>query len=286
MGPEPESYLPFGRVSESSLETSICNLERIEVVGLTERFDASLEILRHRFGWTDLAYRRLNVTDARPALEEIDGPTLDLIREVNRFDVALYRHASELFVRQVSAATAAITRGMPRNRPIIHIARWEAGSEWICQEIRAGAPGRVIDAQQETQEHEPADLDEGAGGADPPCAKRPWVVVRRLPNRPLAAMCGCNGSGRSEAPADRQESAEHEHDVVMLPSPAPDVTEEASVDASGALIVYEDDLRSDPHGTLRCLFDYCGIELEEAELRALVCYARGTTARIISSLSP
>ena len=106
LNPEPDEYLPFGCVTEEARHSALRNLDRFAAIGLTERFDESLEILRHRFGWQDVSYVPLNVTGDRPRLAEIEPETLDLVREVNRHDLALHERAKELFAAQFAAAAA------------------------------------------------------------------------------------------------------------------------------------------------------------------------------------
>lgn len=107
LGPEPENYLQFGHVTDDMRTLALGNLEEIDAIGLTDRFDESLEILRHRFGWQDLEYQRMNVTRDRPALDEIDPATLDLIRQINVHDLAVYRRARQIFESQLEEARAA-----------------------------------------------------------------------------------------------------------------------------------------------------------------------------------
>ncbi len=98
-GPDPR-FMP---ITEELLRRGRENLEEhFPIVGLAERFDDSLVLMQCVFGWLDLSYRRKNVTRDRPALADIPARTIDLIREVNRFDVALYRFAAELFERRVA----------------------------------------------------------------------------------------------------------------------------------------------------------------------------------------
>jgi hypothetical protein len=98
-GPDPR----FTPITEDLVQRARENLEQhFPVAGLAERFDDSLVLLQCVFGWLDLSYRRKNVTRDRPALADVPARTVDLIREVNRFDVALYQFAAELFERRVA----------------------------------------------------------------------------------------------------------------------------------------------------------------------------------------
>lgn len=72
-------------------------LQHFSVVGLSERFEDSLALMKLRYGWKLEAYSSFNITRKRPRKRELPQATLDLIAEKNSFDIALYRLASELF---------------------------------------------------------------------------------------------------------------------------------------------------------------------------------------------
>jgi hypothetical protein len=71
--------------------------EHFSVVGLSERFEESLALMKLRFGWKLQRYSSFNVTQARPKKGDLPQPTLDLIVEKNSFDLALYECAARLF---------------------------------------------------------------------------------------------------------------------------------------------------------------------------------------------
>jgi hypothetical protein len=82
---------PFGACSPAMLETAMRNIEeRFPVVGLTERFDELLLLLKRTFGWSNLYYVRANVTAKKPAREKVPPETVEMIKEQNRFDLELY----------------------------------------------------------------------------------------------------------------------------------------------------------------------------------------------------
>src|SRR5690606_24419839 len=116
--PEPEIYLPFGQVTAAMCSRAVGNLLRMKAIGLTDRFDESLEILSSRFGWNNLEYQPLNVTEGRPSVSEIEPATIELIREMNEFDIAVYTTARLLFEEQLdelrrAAAEAAAAAAAP-----------------------------------------------------------------------------------------------------------------------------------------------------------------------------
>jgi hypothetical protein len=85
---------PKDDLAERHLEEALATLELCEFVGFTEYL--SRDIVR-LFRLLDLqlpeAVPRLNATDERPQISEIDEGTIALIREHNRFDVRLYDEA-------------------------------------------------------------------------------------------------------------------------------------------------------------------------------------------------
>jgi hypothetical protein len=65
-------------------------------VGLTERFNESLLLVKEIFGWKEpVYYTPLNVTSERPPLRDMSKDAVNLIREHNRLDLALYQFAEE-----------------------------------------------------------------------------------------------------------------------------------------------------------------------------------------------
>jgi hypothetical protein len=66
------------------------------VVGLSERFEESLALMKLRFGWQLKNYSSFNVTRSRPKKDDLSQATLDLICEKNSFDIELYRCAESI----------------------------------------------------------------------------------------------------------------------------------------------------------------------------------------------
>lgn len=91
----------FGECTEEALESAKSNLrEHFTVVGLTERFDETLLLLREAFGWLNLFYARQKVAPNRPRKDELSKSTLDAITRVNLLDIELYDYATALFEQQ------------------------------------------------------------------------------------------------------------------------------------------------------------------------------------------
>ena len=100
---------PRVAVTEDDLARAKQNLDRFLVVGLTERFDESFILIRRALGWRLPMYERQNVSEAE--LPAPPTPTaIELIRERNRFDLALYEHAAKLFAAAVESQGPSFRR--------------------------------------------------------------------------------------------------------------------------------------------------------------------------------
>jgi len=80
------------------------------VVGLSERFEESLALMKLRFGWKLQRYSSFNVTRTRPRKADIPQSTLDLIAERNSFDISLYECAANLFQAAVNAHATQVSQ--------------------------------------------------------------------------------------------------------------------------------------------------------------------------------
>ncbi len=96
--------IPFGQCDRALLETAKRNLESVAVVGLTNRFRATLMLLGQRFDWPHLGYRKANETQARPATEVLDGTTRSALESLNALDQELYAFAQDLFEARWAAS--------------------------------------------------------------------------------------------------------------------------------------------------------------------------------------
>lgn len=86
-----------GECDSAMLEAAKENLAtHFSLVGLTERFDECLAVLKIIFGWDIAQYADFNVTK-RPRSNNLPSSIVDLIAERNKFDVALYEHVVPRF---------------------------------------------------------------------------------------------------------------------------------------------------------------------------------------------
>ncbi len=104
-GLEPE----LGRCTRATLERAMDNLRRhFAVVGVTERFDETLILLKRTFGWQgDLAYYPKNQTKGKPATTTLTQEAVDAIHERNVLDLALYDFANELLDEAIASQGAS-----------------------------------------------------------------------------------------------------------------------------------------------------------------------------------
>jgi hypothetical protein len=93
------------------LEKAKQNLRRhFSVVGLSERLEESLALMKLRFGWKLASYSSFNVTRSRPKKDDLPKATLDLIREKNTFDIELYQCAREIFESALKGNATEVKR--------------------------------------------------------------------------------------------------------------------------------------------------------------------------------
>ena len=100
-------YDEIERDPESALLIAKDNLRRYFLgIGIVERFDESLLFLKYRLNWGKIYYRRLNITSRKKQylmLEEVEKDTLELIKDNNQCDQALYDFANELLDQQLAS---------------------------------------------------------------------------------------------------------------------------------------------------------------------------------------
>jgi hypothetical protein len=78
---------------EHLLAESKSNLDRCDFVGLFDHLEESIRLACGRLGLKCDQVPRLNVTEHRPAVDDLDPSLRKIIEERRRFDVALYEHA-------------------------------------------------------------------------------------------------------------------------------------------------------------------------------------------------
>lgn len=89
---QPEAHNEVIDVDERRLEVARANLDRVAVLGLTERYPQFLREVVERFGWTPVRGLRLQ---ASPGSAEVPEALRSRIREDNQADLAFYEDARE-----------------------------------------------------------------------------------------------------------------------------------------------------------------------------------------------
>lgn len=90
-----------GLFKNPSVEKAKENLRTFRVIGLTEKFDESLFLMKKVLGWSNIEYNKLNITKKRPLKSELSQKVISLIEEHNQLDIELYKYAQELFEKQI-----------------------------------------------------------------------------------------------------------------------------------------------------------------------------------------
>ena len=89
-----------GPCTPEMLEMAKQNLTKyFSLVGLTERFEEGLAILKIMFGWEIAKYAKFNVTKSRAKKHSLPASTVEQIAERDKYDVALYEYSVPLFER-------------------------------------------------------------------------------------------------------------------------------------------------------------------------------------------
>lgn len=89
-------------VEQHHLSQAIDNIEQCFLfVGLTEFFDDSLILMKEKFKWSHIHYKRLNENTTSKGVDTIDPMTKRDITEVNQIDINLYRYVKEKFEKEL-----------------------------------------------------------------------------------------------------------------------------------------------------------------------------------------
>lgn len=115
--------LPFAACTTEHLQTAKKHLrEHFAVVGLTERFDETLLLLKKALGWKNLFYIPRNVSAERPRKSQLPPATIAAIVQANQLDGQLYEYATALFEEQVRQQGPTFAR---------EVARWQLVNRWL-----------------------------------------------------------------------------------------------------------------------------------------------------------
>lgn len=77
--------------------------EHFTVVGLTERFDETVLLLKKQYQWKWTFYRRKNVTKSKITVSDLDESTVNSIIRYNELDIELYNWAAQRFEQHIAS---------------------------------------------------------------------------------------------------------------------------------------------------------------------------------------
>ncbi|MEG9296747.1 sulfotransferase family 2 domain-containing protein [Mangrovibacillus sp. Mu-81] len=101
-----QTLMVSGIHNSPDLPLAIQNLKTFKSVGITERFDDSLFLLKNVYGWKDIHYTKQNITKQRPSINEVPEHIIELIKKNNDLDFELYKVANKLLDDQLKKLTA------------------------------------------------------------------------------------------------------------------------------------------------------------------------------------
>lgn len=115
------------RPGRGSLEKAMRNVEdHFALVGLTERFDESVVLAAHLFGWRKTAYRRQNEGRGRPRREDLAPELLMILERTNELDRELLEWARARFQQQLDVSGIDVERALARLHRKNAVFRWVA----------------------------------------------------------------------------------------------------------------------------------------------------------------
>ncbi|MGB3495364.1 MAG: hypothetical protein WBA57_21725 [Elainellaceae cyanobacterium] len=95
---------PFGGCTSELLDIAKRNLrDRFLMVGITERFDESLVMLRHLVGLNTLLHTRANTNPAKPQSDPLSEADIDLAIAHHQLDLELYEYGNQLLDQQIAS---------------------------------------------------------------------------------------------------------------------------------------------------------------------------------------
>lgn len=109
--PKLDADIAFGQCPAEMLELTKRNLrEHFAIVGLLERFDESLILLKRTFGWKLPLYYLHNITRDRLSKKAVSKDALSTIEKYNGLDIELYRYAKQMFEELISSQSPSFER--------------------------------------------------------------------------------------------------------------------------------------------------------------------------------
>ncbi len=114
-GPDHRS-VPHGECSRAMLDTAQQHLkEHFSVVGLADRFDETLLLMKVELGWRGYpVYESRNVTRSRPVRTAVSSETMKQIEMLNLLDIELYENAHKAFEEHLERRKQELSGALQR----------------------------------------------------------------------------------------------------------------------------------------------------------------------------
>lgn len=110
---EIDSLRGHGECTEEHFHEAMHHLRTsFAAVGILEKFELSLHLLRKIYGWPVKAVSNKNRTQKRASLREIDEETTNVIAEHNKWDLLLYDEVVSIFNRLCQEHKVKIPRSL------------------------------------------------------------------------------------------------------------------------------------------------------------------------------
>jgi len=90
-------------------------------LGLTERFDESLILLKDKLNWGPIYYIKRKVSGKKVTIANISQEELELARSLNQADIQLYNNAKKQFEALVSENQSLINTQIKKLRSLNYI---------------------------------------------------------------------------------------------------------------------------------------------------------------------
>lgn len=91
-----------GPITENNLIEAKENiLNHFAIVGITEMFNDSIFLMKKKFGWKNISYKKENITKNRLLKTELSPKLIESIKKNNKLDFELYHFAKSLLIKQL-----------------------------------------------------------------------------------------------------------------------------------------------------------------------------------------
>lgn len=93
-----------GIPSEKEFQQALRNLHQFGFVGIYERFDESMVLLKYYAGFKNVFYNYTKSVVGRPKMHDLTPEVIEKIKEYNKYDLLLYEEGKKIFENQIKRA--------------------------------------------------------------------------------------------------------------------------------------------------------------------------------------